>query len=84
MISSHIHADVLAHLSKLKDSGETSVPLNFFFNSEDKNSFVSIEPIISSLKSIDAININFHFDGNKTLTLSTSDDSMLFNFTVEF
>jgi hypothetical protein len=84
MICTHIHADVLAHLSKLKDAGQTSVPLNFFFNSKDKDNFVSIEPILSSLKSIDAINVNFHFDGNKTLTLSTSDNSMLFNFTVEF
>jgi hypothetical protein len=79
----HNSDDLLSHLVSLQDSGNDSIPLGFLIGTKNQSSIL-IEPIITSLQGIDSVNISFKFDGNKTVTLATSDHSIQFFFKLEF
>lgn len=79
----HNSDDLLSHLLLVKDSGNDSISLGFLIGTEHKNSIL-IEPIITSLQGIDAVNISFKFDGNKTVAAETTDHGIQVLFKLEF
>jgi hypothetical protein len=79
----HNSNDLLSTLTTIQDSGQNIIPLQLLIGIPDHNT-ISIQPIITTLKGIDSVDISFKFDGNKTVILSTTDNSVQVFFKVEF
>ena len=79
----HNSDQLISNLTFLLDKGEHSVALGYLLGNNNQTS-IAIEPIITSLKSVDKTNILFKFDGNKTLTLSASDKEFSVSFKLDF
>jgi hypothetical protein len=82
-MSEHNSKNLLSHLTLLKDDGQDTIELGYLIGTKNID-YISIEPLIDSLNIIGSVNVNFKFDGNKTLTLSTTENSIQFVFKLEF
>jgi hypothetical protein len=83
MGDTHNSYDLLSHLTLLQNSGNKEIELGYLLGDQN-HSYITIEPIITSLQKIDNIDISFHFDGDKTLSAEATDKSVMLTFTLTF
>lgn len=83
MSNTHNSYDLLSHLTLLQNSGNNEIELGYLLGDQN-HSYISIEPIITSLQNIDSVDLDFHFDGNKTLSAEATDKSVMLTFTLTF
>ena len=79
----HNSDDLLSQLTTIQSGGQNIIPLELLIGIPDHNK-IAIEPIMSSLKSIPGYNISFKFDGDKTLSMQTTDNSIQVFFEITF
>jgi hypothetical protein len=74
--------DLISRFVLLKDNGQHSIEIGYLLNTDNKAT-VSIEPMLTSLRTVPTMDINFHFENNR-LSMTANKHEVVFTFEVKF